>query len=230
MMLIRPIIILPVIFFHCVLAIAYPIEVGSLTTHRYNAGGDVTILDEKRIKISDMTYNGRGPRTFFMVGSDLPIHSNNGETIPYSDTCISDGTQFNCDIGIPKMGLGGVPKREVIITLPGDLTISDIKWLSLYCIKFKVNFGDIMLDTVTVPETPAPIPVCKNELRNTRCNRMKRRCKKNEQVMNNCNLSCNVCCGNIMKDMVCEKRKSKCNTKLMTQMCRKTCNICSVTE
>ena len=91
---------------------------------------------------------GRGPRTFFTVGSDLPIHSNNGETIPYSDTCINDGTQFNCDIGIPKMGLGGVPKREVIITLPGDLTVSDIKWLSLYCIKFKVSFGDIMLNTV----------------------------------------------------------------------------------
>ena len=91
---------------------------------------------------------GRGPKTFFTVGSDLPIHSNNGEIIPYSDTCISDGTQFNCDIGIPKMGLGGVPKRDVIITLPGDLTIHDIKWLSLYCIRFKVSFGDIMLNTV----------------------------------------------------------------------------------
>ena len=34
-------------------------EVGSLKTHRYNAAGDVTILDNKRIKISDMTYNGK---------------------------------------------------------------------------------------------------------------------------------------------------------------------------
>ena len=40
---------------------AYPIEVGMLETHRYNAAGEVTILDEKRIKISDMTYNGKYP-------------------------------------------------------------------------------------------------------------------------------------------------------------------------
>ena len=38
---------------------AYPIEQGYLTKHSHAVSGKVTILDDKRIMISDMTYDGK---------------------------------------------------------------------------------------------------------------------------------------------------------------------------
>ena len=92
---------------------------------------------------------GKGPKTFFHVGKILPINMRNGQQISYDDTCMIDGTNLNCDVGIPQVGLKGLPKRDFIITLPGDLKSTDISWLSLYCRRFKINFADIMLNTTT---------------------------------------------------------------------------------
>ena len=52
------------------------------------------------------------------------------------------------------MGHKGNPKRDVIVTIPGDTTFTDIEWLSLYCRRFKVSFGDITFRTG--PTTVAP--------------------------------------------------------------------------
>ena len=71
----------------------------------------------------------------------------NGVQISYDDTCMSDGPHFKCGVGIPLVGLKGLPKRDFIISLPGGLKSTDISWLSLYCRRFKINFADIMLYT-----------------------------------------------------------------------------------
>ena len=84
------------------------------------------------------------------------------EIVPYNDTCISNGTSFNCGCDraqcpkwkIPAMGHKGIPKRDVIVTIPGSITFADIEWLSLYCRRFKVSFGDITFRTG--PTTVAP--------------------------------------------------------------------------
>ena len=84
------------------------------------------------------------------------------QIVPYSDTCISNGTNFNCGCDraqcpkwkIPAMGHKGKPKRDVMVTIPGNITFTDIEWLSLYCRRFKVSFGDITFRTG--PTTVAP--------------------------------------------------------------------------
>merc|ERR1712018_625244 len=77
------------------LAVEYPNEAGTLTRRSHKVQGKVTILDEKRIQISDLVYDGKGPRTFFHVGTDHSIESlkqnlNNGHQIPYQDHCINN--------------------------------------------------------------------------------------------------------------------------------------------
>ena len=96
---------------------------------------------------------GIGPKTYFHVGTGK-ININFAtmmQIVPYNDTCISNGTDFNCGCDraqcpkwkIPAMGHNGIPKRDVILTIPGNVTFTDIEWLSLYCRRFKVSFGDI---------------------------------------------------------------------------------------
>ena len=98
-------------------------------------------------------------KTNFVVGDVLPIKMRNGVFIPLNDTCISNGTDYNCGQDIPRMGMKGVPKGDVIVTLPGNVLFPDIKWLSLYCRNFRISFGDIMLNNTPGNNTDSGSPV-----------------------------------------------------------------------
>lgn len=215
--------LLSLVFIHSVLAVEYPFEAGKLIKRAHKVTGKVTILDGKRIRISDMTYDGLGTaKTNFVVGDVLPIKMRNGVFIPLNDTCISNGTDYNCGQDIPRMGMKGVPKGDVIVTLPGNVLFPDIKWLSLYCRNFRISFGDIMLNKT-------PEPLCKNKWPFNKCNKMRKHCKRRKQVRDNCNCACKVCCCNTMKDQTCERQKATCYKKRTKQFCRKSCNICTIT-
>lgn len=39
----------------------------------------------------------------------------------------------------------GYQGEDIEIQLPGDLTVHDIDWISIWCITFKENFGHVMI-------------------------------------------------------------------------------------
>lgn len=45
--------------------------------------------------------------------------------------------------------LRGYTGKDVLLRLPGDLTVFDIDWMGLYCIQYEHNFGHVM-----IPERP----------------------------------------------------------------------------
>lgn len=48
-----------------------------------------------------------------------------------------------------KRGFNG---ESIKLTLPGELTVFDIDWFSIYCIRYEENFGHIILpDDLNVP-------------------------------------------------------------------------------
>jgi len=216
-------------------ASSYPFYAGKLIKRKHKVTGDVTVLDKKTFLISNMTFDGKGPKTYFHVGTGK-ININFAtmmQIVPYNDTCISNGTDFNCGCDraqcpkwkIPAMGHNGIPKRDVILTIPGNVTFTDIEWLSLYCRRFKVSFGDITFRTG--PTTVPPESVCENKWPNRRCHsrRFMRNCKRSKRIQNNCNLGCGLCCGNIASEKQCEDRKKQCHRTQISQFCKKTCNV-----
>ena len=49
--------------------------------------------------------------------------------------------------------LGPYDGEDITLTLPGDMSSDNIKWLSVWCREFGINFGDVeFLDTKPVPE------------------------------------------------------------------------------
>jgi hypothetical protein len=50
--------------------------------------------------------------------------------------------------------------EDITIKLPGDLTVYDIKWLSMWCVKYSVEFGhvDIPQDLNVPPYFGKKIP------------------------------------------------------------------------
>ena len=48
-----------------------------------------------------------------------------------------------------KLLTGQVP---IVLTLPQNITVSDLKWISVWCRQFSINFGDFVFDEQDDPQ------------------------------------------------------------------------------
>ncbi|XP_061932674.1 protein Skeletor, isoforms B/C isoform X1 [Apis cerana] len=131
--------------------------------------GNITILDSKTFYIPNLHYDGAGPDAYFWVG--------NG----------SEPTTFGIKVPNERKSLAplkGYQGEDIEIVLPGNLTVHDIDWLSVWCVQYKHNFGHVLIPKdldvppalgqtkITPPwwydptsSTPSP-PLSKHELTN----------------------------------------------------------------
>ena len=56
-------------------------------------------------------------------------------------------------------GVSEVPKmqkmknKDILLTLPGTLKLRDINWLSVWCVRFTVNYGEVYIPKdLEIPE------------------------------------------------------------------------------
>ncbi|KAI5714431.1 hypothetical protein M8J76_016990 [Diaphorina citri] len=92
------------------------------------SSGSVELIDAKTIIIPEFTYNGAGKDTYFWVGVGPQPSSKGLDPLRiYSNETIQ-------------------------LELPGDLTIFDIDWLSIYDVETGENFGSVIIpDSPNVP-------------------------------------------------------------------------------
>ena len=101
--------------------------VGQFTTKQHGVTGSIYEVDDNTIKIKNFNYDGTGPDAFFYVGtSGQP--SSSGVHIKYPAGSDAILEEFN--------------DGEVTLTLPNDLEVDDLKWISVWCRQYSVNFGD----------------------------------------------------------------------------------------
>ena len=86
---------------------------------------------------------GGAPSALFHVGTSFPISGVTGTSIPFPGRILEplDEGKLNLHDG----------SKDVIITLPGNLTTTDIKWLNVWCVIFGANFADIEFPEVMDP-------------------------------------------------------------------------------
>ena len=116
------------------------VKIGSLTTKQHGVKGDVYAIDEKTILIKNFEYDGQGPDAFFWVGtSERPgsvgtilAHPFAGKFYEYEDQ----------EAPVLKGQFDGL--KDIKLTLPTTLNVSDLKWFSVWCRQFSVNFGDLI--------------------------------------------------------------------------------------
>lgn len=116
------------------------------------SSGPLQILDAKTIVIPDFTYNGAGKDTYFWVGVG-PQPSTKGHKVPDEYGYLEPLRLYS--------------KETTKIELPGDLTIFDIDWLSVFDIQEKQNFGSVLIpDSPNVPPSLVKIIPQKKALPN----------------------------------------------------------------
>ncbi|KOC68274.1 Protein Skeletor, isoforms B/C [Habropoda laboriosa] len=92
--------------------------------------GNITILDSKTFYIPNLHYDGAGPDAYFWIGN---------------------GTEPNTfGIKVPNerkslLPLRGYQGEDIEIVLPGNYTVYDIDWLSVWCVQHHQNFGHVLI-------------------------------------------------------------------------------------
>ena len=114
---------------------------GKLIPMMHDVSGDVYAVGSNQILIKKFTYDGTGPDAFFLAGTSGTRPSVQGIPIPYPYTGVN--YQYG-DNSNPKLGKFSGDK-EVVLTLPPGVDISQLKWLGVWCRRFEVSFGHILL-------------------------------------------------------------------------------------
>lgn len=115
---------------------------------RYNVGsGPILILDRRTIKIFGFTFDGdKAPDGYFFVGRGPNVVHDAGVKVPIRGRDTPDLiTAMN------ERYRGG---QDIIIDLPEDYDINHIDWLAIYCYKFRVNFGHVLISNVSTKIPP----------------------------------------------------------------------------
>ncbi|XP_021913275.1 protein Skeletor, isoforms B/C [Zootermopsis nevadensis] len=121
--------------------------IGTLQEYAHRIKGTAYAVDESNIYIKGFSYDGTGPDAYFWVGN-TPRPSPEGFIVPYPENYK----------GRDPPVLGSFNNSDVLLRLPMGKRIRDIRWLSVWCRRFTVNFGDIFIpNNLEVPK-PRVLP------------------------------------------------------------------------
>ncbi|KAI4470615.1 skeletor-related [Holotrichia oblita] len=91
--------------------------------------GPIEILNITKLSITEFYYDGKGPDAYFWVGKGVP--SPNGTKVPDEHGSTAPLTMYT--------------GKNITIQLPNSLTINDIDYLAVWCVKYNHNFGHIFM-------------------------------------------------------------------------------------
>ncbi|XP_037091672.1 protein Skeletor, isoforms B/C-like [Pollicipes pollicipes] len=104
--------------------------------HGVNSGR-IRIIDSKTIEVKDFSYDGTGGEVYFWVGLG-PQPSSKGVKVPDEYGYVNPLRRYD--------------KEDVLVTLPGEMTIFDIKWLAVWNVDEKQSYGwTIIPDGLNIP-------------------------------------------------------------------------------
>jgi len=114
-------------------------KLGSFRNIFHDIAGDAYAVDSNTILIKGFTYDGEGPDTFFLAGTSGKPNSRGEYVLPWP----ADGQVYgyNDDIPLIKRSFDG--SEDLTLKLPPGASTDDIKWLSVWCRRFDVNFGHV---------------------------------------------------------------------------------------
>ncbi|XP_024940594.1 protein Skeletor, isoforms B/C isoform X3 [Cephus cinctus] len=104
--------------------------IGRLSELHHKVSGEVYAVDGRTLYIKDFTYDGEGPAAFFYAGNSKNPNGN--------------GFRVRDEHGTTNV-LKRYRKKDITLTLPEGKTLNNIKWFSVWCDEFSVNFGDVKI-------------------------------------------------------------------------------------
>lgn len=126
----------------------------------------VTLLNSKAIGIQQLHYDGESKNAYFLAGIG-PQPNGIGHKVPDETGALEP--------------LGLYEGENVVLELPGNLTIFDIDWLAIYDLQEQENYGSVLIPShLNVP--PALVTLIKYESRLPQCEQLHRDIQVNWEI------------------------------------------------
>jgi len=140
-------------------ATAEKVKLGDIQTFHHAASGELWALDENTLMVKDFNYDGAGPDAFFWVGTMGTVKN----PIDESKTAILahpfKGEHYEYRNQAAPV-LGAASNQQATLILPAGMKVSDLKWFSVWCRKFAVDFGSLEFDASALfPSSDLPSPL-----------------------------------------------------------------------
>ncbi|KAL0276587.1 UNVERIFIED_CONTAM: hypothetical protein PYX00_004134 [Menopon gallinae] len=105
--------------------------IGKLTEFHHGVSGEVYAVDARTLHLRNFNYDGEGPAAYFYVGNSKGPGIN--------------GIRIRDERGTTNV-LPKYRNRHITLTLPEGKTLQNIRWFSVWCDEFSVNFGDVRIN------------------------------------------------------------------------------------
>jgi len=142
------------------------VKIGDIKTLHHAVSGEVYALDDKTLMVQNFNYDGAGPDAFFWVGVDGTPAETTEETTAILAHPFQGVHYKYRDESAPV--LKAASNEAVTLILPEGMKVSDLKWLSVWCRRFTVDFGNVMFPAdLKIPgasDLPAPLVPPSNDL------------------------------------------------------------------
>ena len=114
---------------------------GEFEAPLHGVGGRVYLTPKQdKILIEDFSYDGRGPDAFFWVGTEGAPGSRKSVVLPHP----FEGKFYDYrDPQVPR--LAAADQEDIVLTLPSTISAYNVKWISVWCRQFSVDFGHVIL-------------------------------------------------------------------------------------
>ena len=98
------------------------------STFQHGVTGTVTIIDDCTIEITGFSYDGGGPQVYIYAGTDGDYVSSNA----FQFSKLLSGISFS--------------NNTIQLIIPDNKTLDDFNSLSVWCVDFNANFGDVIFN------------------------------------------------------------------------------------
>ena len=117
------------------------IKIGDLSSLRYEVAGHVFAVNQTNLHIKNFNYTGAAPDALFWAGTTgTPDETDDETTAILAHPFTRKHFQYEAkDYPV----LGRSVNEDIVLTLPPNLKVSDLKWLSVWCKAYRINFGDV---------------------------------------------------------------------------------------
>lgn len=99
----------------------------NLSSIAHGVGGTLTIIDDCTLEFTNFSYDGGGPAVFFYSGINGIYNDSNANQI----SSLLTGTVFS--------------NNTVRLVLPSTVTLDDFDSISIWCVDFNANFGEVRI-------------------------------------------------------------------------------------
>ena len=126
---------------------------GTFQEHHHGVRGELWAVNSSMLVIRNFSYDGTAPDVYFLAGSSASPRVDGAVLLPYpwrGDFPVLEDADSDV--------LGEFSDQTVLLRLPSELPVEKLRWVSVWCRLFGINFGDVILKSASSVEVASKQP------------------------------------------------------------------------